>query len=64
MTPDDHRALARDADQKALRASTQSESRALRRQANQHRLDALLVTYRLNIEPPAVTSYAQTNMET
>lgn len=47
MTPDQHRAAARNADRRALTARTRAESRSHRRQAAAHRLDALIAAYRI-----------------
>lgn len=52
LTAQDHRAQARAEDWKAVHATTATESRAHRRKANAHRLDAIMADYRLTIEEP------------
>ena len=46
MTPEQHRAAAQKADHDALTARTRAENRQHRNAARQHRLAALLATYR------------------
>lgn len=50
-TAAEHRAKAEELDHRALRAHSPLHSRAYRRQAAEHRLEALLTEYRLNVPP-------------
>ncbi|MBT2484786.1 MULTISPECIES: hypothetical protein [unclassified Microbacterium] len=54
LTAEDHRSKAGESDRRALRAHSPAESRALRREAREHRLSALLAEYHLSDSPTRV----------